>query len=305
MEVPILSLMHSAFTRRGAQKRAARWMVVAALTLALPISCSLPAARLAKRIESAMVVVPAGSFRMGSLEGRPDAAPIHEVAVTRAFSMLRHEVTFLEYDEYCELSGAARPADASRGRGDMAVVNVSFSNAVKFCNFMSVAAGLTPCYDSSGFTFDAAADGYRLPSEAEWEYAARGGPAADRPDGGFAYSGSSIAEDVAWFGDLDNPRPVEGKAPNALGLFDMSGNVWEWCNDWYSGDYYAKSPAVDPRGASYADVAGGYGAKRVRRGGNYHESADNATVWARSCDVPSQADTGMGFRIVRTLTARD
>ncbi|MBU0927012.1 MAG: formylglycine-generating enzyme family protein [Spirochaetes bacterium] len=270
----------------------------------IALACGDPARDFVAGIEAAMVTVPAGSFVMGSEAGAPDASPPHEVTLSRPFAVLRHEVTFDEYDAYCELSGVPKPGDDGRGRGTMPVINVSYAAAARFCNFLSEAAGLRPCYNSTGFEFDAEADGYRLQTEAEWEYAARGGPAGTAgtgpASGGQAYSGSAVADEVAWYGDLAAPRPVEGKAPNALGLYDMSGNVWEWCNDWYGDDYYARSPAVDPLGAAYKDVSGGYGAKRVRRGGNYHESAEHAAVWARSCDRPTQADAGMGFRIART-----
>lgn len=269
--------------------------IVATASIALA-SCGDAAGDLVGRIESSMVTVPSGAFMMGYGGGPSDAAPAHAVTVSGAFALLRHEVTFDEYDAFCGLSGAVPPGDDGRGRGPMPVVNVSYADATRFCNYLSEAAGLRPYYSSTGFEFDPEADGYRLPTEAEWEYAARGAGTE-----AFDYAGSASAGDVAWFGDLDAPRPVEGKAPNAIGAYDMSGNVWEWCNDWYDDDYYSRSPEVDPPGAEYRDAAGGYGARRVRRGGNYHEADAHATVWARSCDRPTQADPGIGFRIARTL----
>lgn len=281
--------------RSGEAAVRAALSAIAAAAVALS-ACGDPARDLVGRIESSMVTVPPGTFAMGVDGGPPDAGPAHEVTVTRPFALLRHEVTFDEYDAYCELSGASRPRDEGRGRGAMPVVDVSYADAARFCNYLSGAAGLRPCYDSNGFRSDASAGGYRLPTEAEWEYAARGAGSE-----AFDYAGSAAAGDVAWYGDLKAPRPVEGKAPNAIGAYDMSGNVWEWCNDWYDDDYYSRSPEADPPGSEYRDAAGGYGARRVRRGGNYHEAEIHATVWARSCDLPGQADPGIGFRIARTL----
>jgi len=274
-------------------KSMSRAMRIAATLCALS-SCKNPARDLVGRVEAAMVVVPAGTFVMGRDDGPPDASPSRTVSITSPFAMLRHEVTFDEYDAYCAASGAVRPGDAGNGRGPMPVVNVSYADAARFCNFLSEAAGLEPCYGPTGFEFYPGSDGYRLPTEAEWEYAARGAGSA-----GFEYAGSDTPEDVAWFGDLPAPRPVEGKRPNALGIYDLSGNVWEWCNDWYGDDWYARGLSADPIGPAYKEVSGGYGARRVRRGGNYHEAAVHASVWSRSCDRPGQADPGMGFRIVR------
>ncbi len=282
--------------RKGAPSIPSR--LLAALSLGLMVSANAyPAggAELAAAVEAAMVRVEAGSFAMGGDAGSPNARPAHMVRITRSFRMLRHEVTFEEYDAYCELSGEAKPRDAGWGRGPRPVINVSWYAAVRFCNFLSRAAGLAPCYSDDGRDCDFGASGYRLPTEAEWEYAARGGAKGS----GLAYAGSGDPALVAVFGDAERPAPVESLAPNELGLYDMSGNVHEWCNDWYAGGYYAASPAVDPRGPGAAEADRASGIKRVRRGGNYHESAASAAVFARSRDLPTQADPGMGFRIVR------
>ncbi len=262
------------------------------------------ARNLVDAVESAMIPVDPGVFVMGSDRGLPDSRPAHSVALTRPLRILRHEVTFQEYDAYCALAGARSPKDNGWGRGRRPVIDVSYSDAVRFCNFLSRAAGRTPCYDEEGRTFDPAADGYRLPTEAEWEYAARGGSRSR----GFRLSGSDDPSEVAVFGDAPSPAPVESKKPNELGIFDMSGNVWEWCQDWYAAAWYSKAPAgsldgsspwADPVGPGVAEADRSYGVKRVRRGGNYHESADSAAVYFRSRDLPKQADPGMGFRIVR------
>lgn len=262
------------------------------------------ARNLVDAVESAMISVEPGVFVMGSERGLPDSRPAHSVALTRPFRILRHEVTFQEYDAYCALAGARSPKDNGWGRGRQPVIDVSYADAVRFCNFLSRTAGRTPCYDEEGRTFDPAADGYRLPTEAEWEYAARGGSRSR----GFRLSGSDDPSEVAVFGDAPSPVPVESKKPNELGIFDMSGNVWEWCQDWYAAAWYSKAPAgsldgsspwADPVGPGVAEADRSYGVKRVRRGGNYHESTDSAAVYFRSRDLPKQADPGMGFRIVR------
>jgi formylglycine-generating enzyme required for sulfatase activity len=125
-----------------------------------------------------------------------------------------------------------------------------------------------------------------LPTEAEWEYAARGGES-------YTYSGSETAGDVAWTYENSGftTHPVAGKAANALGLYDMSGNVWEWTNDWY--DAYASGAAVDPVGAASGPL-------RVYRGGSWGNTADYARAARRSGDVPDNRDDYLGLRLSRT-----
>lgn len=276
-----------------------RSVVLAALLLAGGIAGSQPtASELVRAMESALIRVEPGSFSRGSDAGLPDSRPAHTVTVRRPFRMLRHEVTFEEYDAYCALSGARSPKDQGWGRGPRPVINVSYADAVRFCNFLSRAAGLVPCYDEEGRVWDFSANGYRLPTEAEWEYAARGGKLGR----GLIYAGSNDPAEVAVFGDAQTTAPVESKKPNELGLYDMSGNVWEWCQDWYAAAYYSKAVPdswTDPPGPSFAEADRSYGVKRVRRGGNYHENATSISVFFRSRDLPKQADSGMGFRIVR------
>jgi len=279
--------------------------LLAALAIAASVSANAtpagaapadsPAAALVAAIEAAMVRVGPGSFVMGSDSGSPNAKPPHAVSITKPFLMLRHEVTFDEYDAYCASSGAARPRDSGWGRGSRPVIFVSWYDAARFCNYLSLAAGLSPCYSADGKSRDPAATGYRLPTEAEWEYAARGGPLGT----GRAYAGSDDPAEVAVFGDAERPAAVESRAANEAGLYDMSGNVHEWCDDWYAAGYYAVSPAEDPPGPTFAEADRSSGIKRIRRGGNYHESAQSVSVFARSRDLPSQADSGMGFRVVR------
>ena len=163
---------------------------------------------------------------------------------------------------------------------------------------MSEAVGVTPCYSGKGKVTkcDFAANGYRLPTEAEWEYAARGGVDSQ----GFIYAGSNDPDEVAWYGDNEGKgaREVGQKAPNEIGLFDMSGNRFEWCWDWYVKDFYHQSPSVDPRGPSMPKVESPFDLVRVRRGGSWGESSKSVRITTRSFDAPSYPG-GNGFRLAR------
>ena len=126
---------------------------------------------------------------------------------------------------------------------------------------------------------------YRLPTEAEWEYAARGGNKSK----GYTYSGSNSSGEVAWYTDNSDSKthPAGQKQPNELGLFDMSGNVWEWCSDWYGSDYYQSSPSSNPKGAST-------GSFRVRRGGGWCSNARDCRSAYRDFTYPGRR---IGFRL--------
>ena len=246
-----------------------------------------------------MVLVEAGSFQMGSTDGLADEQPVHTVHITRPFYIAKHAVTLEEYDRFCDDTiGIRRPKD-KWGRGNRPVMSVTWYDAVAYCNWLSEKEGLSPCYSGKGkLTWcDFSADGYRLPTEAEWEYAARGGQKSQ----GYTYAGSDNPDDVAWYRSNSGGQthPVGQKQPNELGLYDMSGNLWEWCWDWYGKDYYTSSPASDPQGPPAPPTTLSWQLNRVRRSGSWRENSDSLRTTYRSLDYASYVGDN-GFRIVRT-----
>jgi len=184
-----------------------------------------------------------------------DARILHEVALSSYF-ISPYETTFHEFDEYCQATGDTLHFDEEWGRNDRPAIHVSWYDAVKYCNWLSDQDGLSRCYLINDYNVELISEtnGYRLPTEAEWEYAARGGHLlnSDINDGyGNIYSGTSIdyeAPNYMWYrnnsavgdelpGD-GRSHPVGQKMPNELGLYDMSGNTWEWCWDLWNPDYY-------------------------------------------------------------------
>ena len=235
-----------------------------------------------KHAPKSMVSVQGGSFRMGSNDGRSHEKPIHEVIVS-SFWIGKYQVTQKEWKEVMGNNPSNWQDD------NLPVENVSWYDAVEYCNRRSIQEGLTPCYSGkgSGITCDWNANGYRLPTEAEWEYAARGGHKSK----GFVYSGSDDINEVAWHEGNSDRRThnVGDKNSNELGIHDMSGNVWEWCWDWYAGSYYKKSPSINPKGPN----SGSY---RVLRGGSW-SNLDLCRVSNRSNSKPISNSRNHGFRV--------
>jgi sulfatase modifying factor 1 len=227
------------------------------------------------------------SFEMGSTDGRADDQPVHTVRLTRPFLLGKYEVTFDEYDLFCQEIGSNRADDAGFGRGRVPVQNVDWYGAVAYCNWLSEKHALTPCYSGKGkgTQCDFTADGYRLPTEAEWEYAARGG----RKSQGYTHAGSNDPDKAGWYEANSGGRTHEvgGKASNELGLYDMSGNVFEWCWDWYAVDYYASSPADDPQGPSTPPSLKPWELTRSRPSGCWREDAASIRTTTRSFDTAS------------------
>jgi len=249
-----------------------------------------------------MVLVEKGSFTMGDTwgDGSSDEKPTHKVTFTYDFHIGKYEVTFEEYDVFCEATGKSKPSDSGWGRGQRPIINVSWNDSIAYCNWLSEKEGLPVAYDDKGNFLDKNGNittdpsmvmGYRLPTEAEWEYAAKGGKNNDS----FTYSGSEKADEVAWYksNSEGKTQTVGLKKPNTLGIYDMSGNVWEWCSDWYGG--YSSSAQTNP----YNSTAG---SGRVRRGGSWYSDATNIRVADRNYYLPTNIGSDLlGFRICRTV----
>ncbi len=234
-----------------------------------------------------MVVIPSGGFEMGSGGGGPDEAPAHKVRIS-SFWMDRYEVVQEEFHKY-ELS------DPSHFKGPrQPLEQINWTDAALYCNDRSLGEALEPCYDEETWECNFDANGYRLPTEAEWEYACRAGTSTEYSFG----NSPGQLKAHAWYAEnaSGTTHPVGQKKPNAWGLYDMHGNVAEWCNDRYLESYYGQSPAENPRGPRE-------GQERVLRGGAWNSSAGSCRSAYRSSD-PSIDDTclasdAIGFRCVR------
>ena len=263
------------------------------------------------------VYIPAGEFEMGSTLGDDDNIPVHKVTISNGFFMGKYEVTQEEYSYIMGSNPSKFSSGAEEGESQerRPVENVSWYDAVVYCNKRSIAEKLEPVYKKrdetdpdkwgnipaesntewNNITCDWEANGYRLPMEAEWEYAARGG---NSTIDALIWSGTDKEEELenyAWYSNnsKDITHAVGMKDTNEYGLCDMSGNVWEWCWDWYVSDYYSKTEGgSDPKGASS-------GSGRVRRGGSWINSANNASVSYRGSDDPDYRYNYLGFRVVR------
>lgn len=228
-----------------------------------------------------MVSIPAGCFQMGSNDGGSHEEPVHKVCLS-AYDIDIHEVTQGEYAKVMGANphmndGSCDVYDGSnwnQGRvsssfygDDKPVICVDHAQAGKYCSRI----------------------GKRLPTEAEWEYAARGASSSR----GYKYSGSNNENDVAWYsGNSGNQtHAVCTKAKNEIGMCDMSGNVWEWVSDWYGYSYYGSSPSQDPKGA----VSGSF---RVLRGGSWGISASSLRSSDRGSYGPTDRSSTLGFRCV-------
>ncbi|MDP2806862.1 MAG: formylglycine-generating enzyme family protein, partial [bacterium] len=205
---------------------------------------------------SVLIEIPAGSFSMGSSDGGSDEKPVHTISLDKYY-IGKYEVTVGQFKKFCQATGKSMPEQPTwNNRDDHPVVNVTWNDAKAYCDW----AGL------------------RLPTEAEWEKAARGTDGRSYPWGnGWDGNKCNHGKDSSPYTDAsdgyENTSPVgnlsSGVSP--YGAYDMAGNVWEWCNDWYDGSYYGSSPSSNPTGPSS-------GTFRVLRGGSWYFN----TLYCRS-----------------------
>ena len=249
-------------------------------------------------IVGSMIGVVCGNFEMGNHFEDPgdpdDELPVHEVVVNNSF-IGQYEVT---QKQYRAVMGYNPAHDFGVG-DDYPVYYVSWFDAVEYCNALSVHETLSPCYNESDWSCDFSANGYRLPTEAEWEYAAREG--VNWIDN-YIYSGTTTdLGDYAWYQSNSGllTHEVGSKDPNYLNIHDMSGNVREWCNDWYSSEYYQECYDLDPDNPVYNPTGPVSGSDRVTRGGYYGDPAANCRVSNRDIGDPEYAGCNIGFRILR------
>ena len=281
-----------------------------------------------------MVFVQGGTFQMGDTWGDGDSneQPVHTVMVS-SFYLGKYEVTNAQVvdvfnwalgqgkitassstvqnaegnrqelldlnGDYCQINYNGSRLYVENNLDHYPVIEISWYGAAAFCNYLSEREGLTPVYDLSNWTANWNAIGYRLPTEAEWEYAAKGGA-----NGNYTkYSGSDNVDDVAWYWDNSNANgnsnlyngfgtlPIGTKQANELGIYDMSGNVWEWCWDWYG--LYSSDSQTDPKGP--------YGGTfHVRRGGCWFNDAMYLRVSNRLGPGIVGSSYSVGFRLLRT-----
>jgi len=251
-----------------------------------------------------LVYIRGGSFEMGSDKGESDEKPMHTVTLSNYF-IGKYEVTVGQFRKFIEATGYKTSADLNGGsylwngsqwklQADVnwehdalgfkrpeseenhPVIHVSWTDAMQYTQWLSSVTGKA----------------YRLPTEAEWEFAARGGMSSN----GYTFAGSNDINLVAW--SLDNKSnqtyPVGKKQPNELGIYDMTGNVWEWCNDWYDTDFYSKSPSTNPQGAKS-------GLFKVIRGGSWGGVSNFNRVTFRYRYFPGNRGKFNGFRVAASL----
>jgi formylglycine-generating enzyme required for sulfatase activity len=227
-----------------------------------------------------MVVVPAGKFRMGDIQGKglTDEQPVHEVHLRRPFAVSRYEITFEQYDEFAKATGHGLPEDEGFGRGRRPVIRVSWNDAVDYAEWLSQQTGKH----------------YRLPTEAQWEYAARAGTETAYWWGNEMKPGIANCIGCGSRWDGKQTAPVGSFKPNPFGLYDTAGNVLEWVQDcWH--DNYQWAPSD---GSAWEKEHNGDCDGRVRRGGSY---IGNVRSSSRGLFRAGARFRALGFRLVREI----
>lgn len=246
-----------------------------------------------------MIKVEGGTFKMGDRTNFTEwEKPVHEVTV-KSFYMGKTEVTVEQYYAYCKEKNIDKPSQPTDWSGweesERPVVNVSWLEAQEYLKWLSEKTGKK----------------YRLPTEAEWEYAARGG----KYDHNYEYAGSNTINEVAWYTEnvekltywdkregMNKPvgriaQRIAQKKPNELGLYDMTGNVWEWCSDLFSSSYYERSPKNNPQGPQ----TGSSDNAHTIRGGGFYTRGDDQPVSRRYGREETRKYKELGFRVVCEL----
>ena len=231
-----------------------------------------------------MVRIPGGSFLMGSEDGGGDEKPVNTVTLS-GFEMSSTEITQAQYESVIGDNPSNFKLDNNRP-----VERVSWKDAITFCNKLSEKVGLGPCYNLTTGECDFSMSGFRLPTEAEWEYACRS-------ESGLEYSlgdGESALDRVGWYArnSMENTHPVGQKTQNTWGLYDTHGNVWEWCNDWYGKNAYTTNGNNNPTGPKS-------GSDKVLRGGSWIDGPKDCRSAKRRSYDPNDDYSDIGFRIAR------
>lgn len=270
-------------------------------------------------ITKEMRLVESGSFIMGCKNGNEDESPVHQVEVSD-FYISKYEVTNKQFIFFLNSIGASKdgfyktknlidlqpdiPINYKDGfyfqKNDIfrniatPAARITWFGAIYFCNWLSKIDSLNPVYEIKNDTVicNWQLNGYRLPTEAEWEYAARGG----RKSKNYKFAGSNSPYEVGWFYNQSGGRPhkVGTKNPNELGIYDMAGNVYEWCWDWYDKKYYSKSKVINPKGPKNGET-------RVLRGVAYEHNEHYLRISNRDHNRPEDSFTYSGFRIARSV----
>ena len=228
--------------------------------------------------------IPAGSFLMGSENGGSDEKPVKTINLS-GFEMSTTEITQAQYMSIMDDNPSYFKLD-----NNCPVERVTWKDAITFCNKLSEKVGLEPCYNLSAGACDFSKSGFRLPTGAEWEYACRS-------ESGLDYSlgdGESALNRAGWYqrNSQEKTQPAGQKTPNAWGLYDMHGNVWEWCNDWYDKGAYQANREKNPAGPES-------GKEKVVRGGSWLDSPKDCRSAKRRNFDPEKDYSDIGFRVVR------
>ncbi|MBF0355090.1 MAG: SUMF1/EgtB/PvdO family nonheme iron enzyme [Alphaproteobacteria bacterium] len=235
-----------------------------------------------------MQVIPPGNFMMGSARGHENEQPEHQVSLAKPFALARFEITFDDWQACVDAKGCSRqPDDHQWGKGKRPVMNITFDDVTQYLTWLSHKSGKR----------------YRLPSEAEWEWAAKGGVATSYPWGERMEEGRANCRECGAkpFGGFSS-APVGSYPPNGYGLYDMAGNVWEWTQDCWHPDHQGASPEGRPRGPEAQPLPGLSSCMaRVMKGGAWYYYAPMARPQARAKNDSRVFSYVLGFRPARDL----